>query len=161
MRRLFNQQMSEGKSVADHINEFNMIVSQLSSMEINFEDEIKALILMSSLPESRDTVAAISSSRESNKLKFDEIQDAVFSEIFCKWEIEDSSGNTLNVDRRGRSKSKSPNKHGRSKSKNREKCPNKPNVKCWNCGEKWYFRTDCTKLKKKPNHKFEDDNDSI
>ena len=51
-----------------------MIVSQLCSVEINFEDEIKALILMSSLPEWWDTVvAAISSSRESSKLKFDEI----------------------------------------------------------------------------------------
>ena len=52
MRRLFNLQMSENESVSDHINEFNMIVSQLNSVDINFEDEIKALILKSSLPES-------------------------------------------------------------------------------------------------------------
>ena len=48
MRRLFNLQMSENGSVFDHINEFNMIVSQLNSVDINFEDEIKALILMMS-----------------------------------------------------------------------------------------------------------------
>ena len=81
VRRLFNLQMSEGGSVADHINEFNMIVSQLSLVEINFEDENKALILISSLPMSWDTVvAAINRSRESNKLKFDEIQNVVLSE---------------------------------------------------------------------------------
>ena len=63
MWRLFNLQISEGGPVADHINEFNMIISQLSLVEINLEDEIKALILMLSLPESWDTVvAAISSS---------------------------------------------------------------------------------------------------
>ena len=85
MRRLFNLQMSKGGSVAGHINEFNMIVSQLSSVDINFEDEIKALILMSSLPESWDTVvAAISSSRGSNKLKFDEIRDVILSESIRK-----------------------------------------------------------------------------
>ena len=40
-----------------------MIVSQLNFVDINFEDEIKALILMSSLLESWDTVVvAISSS---------------------------------------------------------------------------------------------------
>ena len=44
MRRLFNLQMSEGGSIANHINEFNMTVSQLSSVEINFDNEIKALI---------------------------------------------------------------------------------------------------------------------
>ena len=52
MRRLFNVQISEGGFVAGHINKFNMIVSQLSLVEINFEDEIKALILKSFLPES-------------------------------------------------------------------------------------------------------------
>ena len=62
-----------------------MIVSQLNSVDINFEDEIKALILMSSLPESWDiVVAAISSSRGSEKLKFDEICDVVLSESIRK-----------------------------------------------------------------------------
>ena len=85
MRRLFNLQMSENGFVSDHINEFNMIVSQLNSVDINFKDEIKALILMSSLAESWDTVvAAISSSRGSEKLKFDEIHDVVLSESIRK-----------------------------------------------------------------------------
>ncbi|VFQ93671.1 unnamed protein product, partial [Cuscuta campestris] len=45
---------------------------------------IKALILLSSMPESWDTVvAAISSSRGSEKLRFDEIRDVVLSEN-CK-----------------------------------------------------------------------------
>ena len=38
MRRLFNLQMSEGGSIPDHINEVNMIVSKLSSVEINFKE---------------------------------------------------------------------------------------------------------------------------
>ena len=32
---------------------------------------------------------------------------------------------------------------------------------CWNCGEKWHFRTNCTKPKKKKIQKFGDDNDSV
>ena len=116
---------------------------------------------MSSLPESWDTVvAAIRSSWGSDKLKFDEIWDVVLSESIHKRETGDSSGNALSVDRRGRSKSKNSNKHGRSKSKNRGKSPNKPNVTCWSCGGKGHFWIDCTKLKKKQNHKSKDD-DSI
>ena len=85
MSRLFNLQMSENGSVSNNINEFNMIVSQLNSVDINFEDEIKALMLMSSLPESWDTVVtAISSSGGSEKLKFDEICDVVLSESIRK-----------------------------------------------------------------------------
>ena len=71
-------------------------------MDINFEDEIKALILISSLSESWDTiVASISSSRGSEKLKFDEICDVVLSESIFKREVGDSSGSDLNIDEWG------------------------------------------------------------
>ena len=90
-----------------------MIVSQLNSVDINFEDEIKELILMSSLPESWNTVVAeISSSRGSEKQKFDEIRDVVLNKSICKREVRDSSGSALNIDQRGRSKMKGQNQHG-------------------------------------------------
>ena len=54
-------------------------------------------------------VAAISSSRGSEKLKFDEIRDVVLSESIRKREVGDSSGSDLSVDRRGRSKTKGQN----------------------------------------------------
>ena len=40
MRRLFNLKMAECASVADHINEFNVITTQLSYIKIDFDDEI-------------------------------------------------------------------------------------------------------------------------
>ena len=116
MRRLFNLQMSENGSVSDHINEFNMIVSQLNSVDIRFEDEIKALILKSSLHESWDTVVvAVSSSHGFEKLKFDEIRDVVLSESIHKRKVGDSLGSALSVDRRGRSMTKGQNQRGRLK----------------------------------------------
>ena len=52
-----------------------MIISQLSLVKINFEDEIKALILMSSLHESWDTIVATISSfqglRNKSSIKFE------------------------------------------------------------------------------------------
>ena len=110
------------------------------SVEIDFEDEIKALILMSSLHKLWDiVVVVISSSQRSEKLKFDEIQDVVLSESIPKREIGESSGSVLSVDQRGRSKSKVSNK-GQSKSKNRKIFSNRPNVMCWSCGEDGHFR---------------------
>ena len=52
IRRLFNLRMTEGASVAQHLNELNTITTQLSSVEIEFDDEVRALILLSSLPDS-------------------------------------------------------------------------------------------------------------
>ena len=45
MRRLFNLKMVEDASITNHINEFNVITTHLSSVEITFEDEVNALIL--------------------------------------------------------------------------------------------------------------------
>ena len=44
MKKLFNLKMAENASVAQHLNEFNTIINQLSSIKIDFADEIRALI---------------------------------------------------------------------------------------------------------------------
>ena len=36
MKRLFDMKMSKGGSIADHLNEFNTLTSQLSSVKVNF-----------------------------------------------------------------------------------------------------------------------------
>ena len=38
MKHLFNMKMVEGGSIVDHLNEFNIVTSQLSSMGINFDE---------------------------------------------------------------------------------------------------------------------------
>ena len=43
--------MSEGGSVADHLNEFNTFTSQLSSVKVNFDNEVRDLLILCSLPE--------------------------------------------------------------------------------------------------------------
>ena len=44
MKKLFNLKMAENASVAQHLNKFYTIINQLSSVEIDFDDEICALI---------------------------------------------------------------------------------------------------------------------
>ena len=52
MKHLFNMKMAEGGSVIDHLNEFNTIISQLCSVGVNFDEEIRALLILCSLLES-------------------------------------------------------------------------------------------------------------
>ena len=52
MKKLFNMKMAENASVAQHLNEFNTITNQLLFVEIDFDDEIRALIVLASLPNS-------------------------------------------------------------------------------------------------------------
>jgi hypothetical protein len=82
MRRLFNMKMSEGGSIADHLNDFNTVTNQLSSVKVDFVDEVKALLILCSLQKSwNGLVMAVSNSVSgSNTLKFDDVVSVILSE---------------------------------------------------------------------------------
>jgi hypothetical protein len=48
--------MKEGTKVVDHLNTFNTLIVQLTSMEVKFKDEDKAITLLCSLLESWDNL---------------------------------------------------------------------------------------------------------
>jgi hypothetical protein len=52
MKILFNIKMSEGGFVVDHLNEFNTVTNQLSSVKVDFDNEVRALLILCSLLES-------------------------------------------------------------------------------------------------------------
>jgi hypothetical protein len=46
MKKLFNLMLAKGTPIAWHLNGFNTITNQLSSVDIDFDDEIRALIVL-------------------------------------------------------------------------------------------------------------------
>ena len=52
MKKLFDLKKEESNPVVQHLNEFNTITNQLSTVGIEFDDEVHALILLASLPNS-------------------------------------------------------------------------------------------------------------
>ena len=52
IRRLYNLRMKESDLVQAHLNEYESLSSQISSQGTIIEDELRAMILMSSLPSS-------------------------------------------------------------------------------------------------------------
>ena len=100
MKHLFNMKMSEGGSVADHLNEFNTITSYLSSIEVTFDDEVRAMLFLCSLLESWNClVMAISNSVSgSSNLNFDDFVGVILSEEVRWKSSSDTSGNALTVE---------------------------------------------------------------
>ncbi|CAJ2648559.1 unnamed protein product [Trifolium pratense] len=167
MRRLFNLKMGEGISITNHINEFNTILSQLESVQIKFEDEVKALILLSSLPDSWDaTVTAVSSSTGDNTLKLNDIRNLILSEDVRKRASGESSSHVsnsaLNTESRGRTTQKSQNGRGRSKSRGKGQTKFRSDIVCWNCDKIGHFTNQCKAPKKNKSHrnKKHDDDES-
>ena len=51
-QRLYGLKMQEGSNLAQHINIFNQIITDLVRVDVKIEDEDKAIILLCSLPPS-------------------------------------------------------------------------------------------------------------
>nr|TKR75318.1 hypothetical protein D5086_0000286420 [Populus alba] len=152
MKKLFNLKMVENTSVTQHLNNFNTITNQLSFVEIEFDDEIRALILLASLPSSWEGMrTAVSNSAEKSKLKYDDIRDLILAEEVRRKDSGESSssGSALNINTRGRRHDRGLS-IGRSKSRYRSKSKFGPRkqVDCWNCGKPGHFMRNCTKSKK-------------
>jgi len=81
IRMLVDLKMDESDSVSNHISEFNTIIVHLTLVQITFDGEVKALILLSPLLQSWSaTAAGISNSTSNSKLKLDSIHNLILSE---------------------------------------------------------------------------------
>ncbi|KAJ9548930.1 hypothetical protein OSB04_021473 [Centaurea solstitialis] len=143
IRQLVNTRMREGMSVTSHINEFNTILSRLLSVDIKFEDEVQALLLLSSLPESwSGTVTAISGSTGTSKLTFEGIRDFILGEDIRRRSSGESSSALLSTEGRGR-RIERGKARGRSKSRKRSQSKPRKDIQCWKCKETGHFRNQC------------------
>lgn len=143
MRQLFNLKMTENGSAVEHLNEFNQIICKLSSVSIEFDDDVKALLFLSSLPSSWDLVAqTISTSAGKEKLKFMDVCDLILGESVRRREVDENSGGAYTVEMRGRGRNAKDRGRGRSASRG-----SSSRVKCWNCGEMGHVKRDCPKPK--------------
>ena len=79
IRQLFNMKMRETDPTTSHINTFSRVLSELSYQRINFEEEVKALALLSSLPASSE-VFCTTFTKNCPKLNLDETIGKVLTE---------------------------------------------------------------------------------
>ncbi|KAG9444911.1 hypothetical protein H6P81_016251 [Aristolochia fimbriata] len=130
LRKLVYLRMSEGTPIADHLNDFNKLWAQIEAVDLKFDDDVKALMFMCSLPESWDTVITSISNATKEKLKFDEVLSAILNQEMMKRSMVSNTSSTsdtgLSVDKgkgrdRGRNQSRGPNNRDRSKSKGKSK----------------------------------------
>ena len=55
-RKLANLKFKEGKSIVEQLSEFHNLVNQMVTMKLVIDDELQALLLLSSLPNSWETL---------------------------------------------------------------------------------------------------------
>ena len=78
-KTLYNLRMKDGDSVTEHMNAFNTVVSQFSSVDIKISDEDNCISLLCSLPDSWDSLVIVIGSNTTT-LNFDDIVLALLLE---------------------------------------------------------------------------------
>ncbi|CAL8167684.1 unnamed protein product [Prunus armeniaca] len=72
IRRLVNLMYRDGRSVIEHLSDFQGLINLLTNMKMVLDDELQALVLLSSLPDSWDTlVVSLSNSAPQGVLTLD------------------------------------------------------------------------------------------
>ena len=69
-QRLYGLKMQEGSNLAQHVNVFNQIITDLARLDVSIEDEDRAMILSCSLPFSYEhLVTTLTYGKKRSKLK--------------------------------------------------------------------------------------------
>ena len=94
-RRLYTLRMSESTSVTDHINNLNMLFSQLTASNYGIVENECAELLLQSLPDSYDQlIINITNKNIADSLSFDDVADAILEEESRHKNKEDRLENT-------------------------------------------------------------------
>ena len=112
MKKLFNLKKAESTLAAQHMNEFNTITNQLSTVGIEFDDEVRALILLASLPNSYEAMRmAVSNSAGKSKLKYDDIRNLILSEKVRRRDanIDNAQDQSFVTENKSNGRSRGPN----------------------------------------------------
>jgi len=113
VKRLVKLEYLDGQNMIEHLNTFKGTVNQLTKADMKIDDELQTLLLLSSLPESWDTlVVTLSNSTPYGKLVMDSVTDSLLSEesrrrervFYNQFEenIVDNRGMSKNRERGGR-----------------------------------------------------------
>lgn len=148
IKKLVNLKLKSGKSVSEHLSDFQDIINKLTTMKIILDDELQALFLLSSLPDSWETlVVTISNSAPDGVLSLDMIKDRMFNEETRRKEMGVDNSHALVVENRGRSKSRGPKTHGKSKTRSKSK-DGKETRTCYYCNKPGHIKKYCFRWKK-------------
>ena len=122
IKQLMNLRYRESALVTDHVNAFQGIINQLSLLGISFEDEVRALLLLGSLPDTWDTLKdTFCNSAPNGVVTCNLIKIKVLNEEARRIAERGSSSShseVLVAESRGRSKSRGPRK-GASESRSK------------------------------------------
>ena len=104
VRTFVNLKLKEGKSIVEHLSEFQDSVNQMVTMKLVIDDELQALLFLSSLLDSWETlVVSLSNSALNGVLQLAMVKDSLLNEENRRKDIGKDIAQALVTENRGRS----------------------------------------------------------
>ncbi|KAE8655249.1 hypothetical protein F3Y22_tig00117034pilonHSYRG01568 [Hibiscus syriacus] len=151
-QRLYGLKMQDDHDLAQHVNVFNQIVSDLARLDVKIEDEDRAMILLCSLPPSYEhMVTTLTYGKET--INVEVITAALLAHNQRKQNAgENSQADSLYV-KGNRDRGRMLEKAGSGKRNSRSKSRDKKTIHCYKCKEAGHMKRDYPKLKKQTDEK--------
>ena len=144
-----NLKYKDGNSVAEHLSNFQGLLNEFSTMKLELDDEVHALLLLSSLPDSWETlVVSLSNSTPNGVITVNRVKNNIFNEEARRKELDISSNTkTLIIERRRKSKSRKPfSDYNRDKLRGKSK--SRKEIKCFYYGKPRHIKRECRKFRR-------------
>ena len=135
--------LAKSSRISVQLTEFNKILDDLANIEVNVEDEDKALLLLCSLPKFFEHFKDAILYGKEGTTTLEEVRADLRTKELTKFKDlkVDDGGEGLNVSR-GRNEHRGKGK-GKSRSKSRSKGFEKSKYKCFLCHKQGHFKKDC------------------
>ena len=154
IRKIMNLKLSEGRSVSQHLNDFEGLVTELAVAGMSMDNEMQACLLLGSLPDSWDTlVVSLSNSAPDGVVTMDTVKKSMDNEELRRRNIASTSSQALVTENRSRSRGRG-HAQFRDRSKSREK------RRCYHCGKEGHLKRNCYLLKQEKGKKVQNDDTS-
>ena len=149
LKQITRLRYKEGADMSEHLSDFQGLINQATTLNLNLDDEVQALLLFSSLPDSWETmVVSVSNSAPNGVLTMAIAKDALLNEELRRKEQGIETGSqalvTEKQGRKGRSKSREPRNRDRSRGSSKSR----RDVKCFYCSKMGHYKSECRLLKK-------------
>ncbi len=109
-------------------------------MNLVLDDELQALLLLSSLPDSWETlVVSLSNSTPNGVLQLAMVKDSLFNEETRRKDMAKDDAQALVTENKGRSKGRNSKGSGKSRSQSQTK----GKVKCFYCDKEGHIKRNC------------------
>ena len=161
IKELINVKYKDGLSVMEHLNNFQNMINQLATMNMAIDDELQALLLLGSLPDSWQTfVVTVSNSAPNGVLTMENVRSNMLNEETMRKASGMESSQVYVTESRGRSKTRESRGHDKSPSRSKSRFRGA----CHHCGKVGHMKKHCRAWKREQekgkNQKKDDNNNS-